>query len=304
VSEPAVVFQTESIIRARRNHALLSGLARLAPMKRLKDLEFEWLYRKYLLEFGEADSDIYVATYSKSGTTWMQFILYQLTTDGALDFDHLFDVSPWIWYSAVRNVAPAKTPSPRLLKSHDDYRRFRPGRRGKVIFVVRDGKDVCVSLFHHRKNFKGYTGSFDEHFQDFLNGRDYNWFLHLRPWLQNGAQLPILYVRYEDLKSDFTGQVLRIAHFIGAHPNEECLLRTAERCSFSAMKEQEHRLGPRNTHFTGRRDAPYYVKNPDQFIRKGDVGEGLTVLSQAQLAAYRERFDQLLGGFPLVESYR
>jgi len=49
--------------------------------------------------------------------------------------------------------------------------------------VVRDGRDVCVSRYHHRRSFKGYTGSFDEHFQNFLFGTEYNWFNHVAGWL-------------------------------------------------------------------------------------------------------------------------
>jgi hypothetical protein len=41
------------------------------------------------LEFVPRLDDIFIVTYPRSGTTWMQMILYQLTTDGALDFPHI-----------------------------------------------------------------------------------------------------------------------------------------------------------------------------------------------------------------------
>jgi hypothetical protein len=267
-------------------------------------MDFELRYRRYLAEFGESDDDIVVSTFSKSGTTWMQMILYQLTTDGRMDFDHLFDISPWVYYSTLREIAPATTPAPRIIKSHDRYGRFAKGRRGRFVFVVRDGRDVCLSLYHHRCNFKRYEGSFDQHFDDFINGTEYNWFEHIRPWLENASGLPITYVRFEDLKRDFMGTVRAVAADCAIDATETVMARVKERCSFAYMKQHEARFAPRNEHFAGKAGMPYLVRNPDQFIRHGNVGEGVAALSERQLWAYRERFDQSLAGFPLLAEYR
>jgi len=266
--------------------------------------EIELLYRRYLAEFGEDDSDIWVATYSKSGTTWMQLILYQLTTDGEMSFDHLFDVSPWLYYSALRRVAPTRTSAPRILKTHDPYRRFASGRKGRYVLVMRDGKDVCVSWYHHRRDFRGYEGSFDEHFEEFLHGREYNWFLHLRDWLENASRLPVLRVKYEELSREFDATVDRVSAFCRLEVDAQTRARTRERCSFAAMKQHERRLGPRADHFVGQASPPFSVKAEGQFIRRGQIGDGLRVLSERQLRDYRRRFDEVLGGYDVVAEYR
>jgi hypothetical protein len=49
---------------------------------------------KLMNDFGQRDSDIYVVSYPRSGTTLMQMILYQMTTDGDMGFKHIYDVSP------------------------------------------------------------------------------------------------------------------------------------------------------------------------------------------------------------------
>jgi Sulfotransferase domain len=303
--DTAVHRDATLISRLTSTHALTRLLGRVLPLKSVRDLEFEYRYRLYQARFGEADSDIHVSTYSKSGTTWAQIILYQLTTAGDMTFDHLFDISPWVWYAAVRETQPAGTPAPRILKSHDDYRRFARGRRGRVVFVLRDGRDVCVSLYHHRRNFKRYTGTFEEHFEHFLHNTEYNWFDHLRPWLLNSSRLPIHYVHFEDLKTDFDTTVRNIAAFCGIDINQEILDRTRRQSSFQSMKEHEMQLGPRNAHFAGKEgSAPYLVKNPDQFIRRGEIGDGRRTLSEAQLAAFQLRFDRSLAGIAQVARYR
>ena len=285
-------------------HACARLLHRLFPSPATTAWEIELRYRRYLADFGESDDDIVVSTYSKSGTTWMQMILYQLTTAGEMGFDHIFDISPWVYYSALREVPPAQTPQPRILKSHDAYSRFAGGRRGRFVFVVRDGRDVCLSQFHHRRDFKRFDGNFEQHFDEFLHGTEYNWFEHVRSWLENSAGLPITYVRYEDLKRDFPATVRRVAADCGIDVTETIMARVVERCSFEFMKLHEARFAPRNEHFTGQTDAPYLVRNPGRFIRHGKVGEGIAALGGDQLAAYRERFDHSLAGFPLVMDYR
>jgi len=299
-----IIRRASDVARRRLVHVATRLLARTLPSKRTKELEFEYRYRRYVAEYGEADSDIVIATFSKSGTTWSQIILYQLTTAGDMDFDHLFDISPWVWYSAMRRVPPMTTPSPRILKSHDDYRRFRRGRRGRFIFVLRDGRDVCVSLFHHRRDFKRFEGTFQQHFDNFLYNTEYNWFDHLRPWLENAYRLPIRYVRFEDLKRDFDNTVRGIADYCGIEVDEATMARTRERSQFEAMKDHESQLGPRNAHFEGISDSPYFVRQSGQFIRRGEIGEGLATLSEAQLVAYQDRFDRSLAGFELVADYR
>ncbi len=293
-----------TIAGSRALHAAGKVLHSALGSPRSATWEFELRYRRYLAEFGESDDDILVSTFSKSGTTWMQMILYQLTTDGAMDFDHLFDISPWVYYSALRETMPVRTPQPRIIKSHDRYGRFETGRRGRFVFVVRDGRDVCLSLFHHRRNFKRYEGSFDQHFDDFIHGNEYNWFDHIRPWLENAAGLPITYVRFEDLKHDFATTALRVAQACRIETSPATLARVLERCSFEYMKRHEARFAPRNEHFAGKVGIPYLVRNADQFIRHGKVGEGVAALSQRQLDIYRERFDRSLSGFPLIADYR
>ena len=304
MQEAPIHYSPLAMAGYRALHRASVGVRDVLRSPWLNKLEFELRYRRYLAEFGESESDVLVSTFSKSGTTWMQLILYQLTTHGSMAFDHLFDISPWVWYAALREVTPTPTQQPRLLKSHDSYARFSKGRRGRFVFVVRDGRDVCLSLFHHRRNFKRFDGTFEQHFEEFINGTDYNWFDHVQAWVENASQLPITYVRFEDLKNDFNKTVVDLAHTLSIPVDETLMARVTAQCSFESMKRNEYRFAPRNAHFAGRSDAPYHVRSPDQFIRHGQVGEGRAMLSPEQLAVYGARFDRSLAGFPLLAGYR
>jgi hypothetical protein len=137
-----------------------------------------------------------------------------------------------------------------------------------------------------------------------VNGTEYNWFDHLRPWLENAARLPITYVRFEDLKNDFATTVRRVAEACEIEVTEASMARVLERCSFEYMKQHEARFAPRNQHFAGKPDALYHVRDSSQFIRHGRVGEGIAALTEQQFDAYRARFDRSLAGLALVADYR
>lgn len=261
-------------------------------------------YRQLRCEYGERERDIYVSTYSRSGTTWMQLILYQLTTEGSMDFEHIFEVSPWLYYSALRNMPAVQVPDPRILKTHDEYEFYSPETKGRFVYVLRDGRDVLNSFYFHKKYAKGYTGSFDEHVRNFIHNTEYNWFRHVRGWLENRHGFPILYVKYEDLVNDLDTEVGRIADFCGIVLNPALGERVRQHTSFTFMKQHEMRLGPRPEHFAGLEYSPYRVARQDRFIRRGLVGEGAARLSARHLADYRRKFDEVLGSFAGIAEYR
>ena len=50
--------------------------------------------KKTMREFGERDTDIHIVSHAKSGTTLTQMLFYQLTTNGDMNFEHIYDVIP------------------------------------------------------------------------------------------------------------------------------------------------------------------------------------------------------------------
>lgn len=254
-------------------------------------------FMKYELKFGEREDDIYVATYLKSGTTWMQMILYQLTTKGEVDFEHIYDVSPWLRNLADRGLEIPELPSPRIIKTHDPYHKIQKGKKGRFIYVVRDGRDVALSLFHHRKNYNNSKISVEENFElSFRDKDDMNWFEFNSHWLQNKNKHQILYVRYEDLQENFVKELFRIAGFIGVEIQHEDVPRIVERSSFSFMKAHESKFG----------EQPPKEKHEivfNQFIREGKVGAGKETLKVEDLQFFNQEFNTRLSKFPQMKRY-
>jgi hypothetical protein len=161
--------------------------------------------------FQPRDSDVWLATYPKAGTTWMQnilsYILYnepnssegisvgltpeenivwfeaqcipggsQPTLPSQTNGDNDLDTTTRLTAHAQQNLHRVNTnPKRRCFKSHSPLGLLEPliTRHGKVIHVARSPKDVAVSMWHHtRSKSFGYDGPFDHFIQKlFLTGQ-------------------------------------------------------------------------------------------------------------------------------------
>jgi hypothetical protein len=249
---------------------------------------YQLRFAKYLKEkVGERDDDIHIVAYARSGTTWTQMILYQLTTDGSTDFGHIYDVSPWLEDLFKRNLEFPQLPSPRLLKTHEFYHDLPRTRKGRFIFVLRDGKDVAASMFHQIRAYYNPQLTFDEIFQNIFAKPEGNWFAFVQEWLVNPYGRRILYLRYENMKADLEGVIRRIMDFCELKVDEKEFPRILERSSFAYMKQHQQKFGDQPGREPWARPGKVY----DDFIRKGEVGGGRQYFSAEQAAYFEKRLE-------------
>jgi hypothetical protein len=210
-------------------------------------------------------------------------ILYQLTTDGRMDFAHITQVCPWFERSLKDGTAFEALPAPRVFKSHLSYRKIPKGPC-KYIYVVRDGKDVAVSYYHFYVTHMSFKGTFDEFFQRFLDGQVLygSWFKHVRRWWKHRDDPNVLFLCYEELLADLPGSLRRISAFCGLQIAPERWPGILQRCSFAFMKQHENQFDPLL--------AMLYERGfqPHAFLRKGQTGGWRDQLSIRQA----RRFDR------------
>jgi len=248
-------------------------------VQRLNKAARELNYLMYRMDLGERADDIYINSYPKSGTTMIQMILYQLTTDGSMDFDHLDDVSPWIRNEAFENQEVKELKSPRLLKSHDDYDKFDHLSEGRFIYVYRNPMDVALSNYHQGMDYGNHNMELDEYIKDFVDPTKKNWFSFHKEWLLNKKNVPILYLQYEEILNDFDNALSRIIKFCEINPNKVNYKRVKERSSFNFMKQHEDKFGVKPNE---------RAKVFNNFIRIGKLGEGKRTFTDEQVKLFEE----------------
>ena len=216
--------------------------------------------------------DVYIATYPKCGTTWMQQICMLLLRGSGAACDPMKD-APWLEMAVSRVATPGYTPvsgTPSLScealcalgpgPEADSGRRVwkthapasaAPWRGGpaaaagagaKIVVVSRNPKDAAVSMLHHSRNIPGFCwrGGWDEFAPLFLDGKVESssiWEWH-RGWWEAAAAQPgcVLLVHFEDLKADLPAEVARVAAHLGLQRSAQELQAVAARCGFGAMK--------------------------------------------------------------------
>jgi hypothetical protein len=249
--------------------------------RKLKKLTDNIYFEQYKMKFGQLDDDIYIVAFPRSGTTLMQMILYHLTTGGEMKFKHIDDVSPWIRNAAYRRQEPLELPSPRIIKSHDHYRQFDRMTRGSFIFIYRNGMDTAVSLYHQEKNYNNENLDFEKFVKRFLKPRKYSWFNYTTKWFENRNEFPVLYVKYEDLISNKREQIQRVLDFLKLDVGEEAIQRAIKFSSFEYMKAHQDKFGVQLEE----------KKVFDQFIRKGQPGEGKKLFSDQQSEEFTRLYE-------------
>ena len=217
--------------------------------------------------------DLFIVTYPKSGTTWVQQIIKQIRNEGKKVGVKITDAIPWLERTGL--ILPSGTravamPSPRSFKSHTPYHMMPGGPPhsscAKYIYVARNPKDVAVSLYYHSRAIKmfEYSGPWDHFFQLFMDGKVESglWFDHVLEWWKYKDDANVLFLKFEDMKKDLSGAVKTIANFIGVQElrHEEIV----EQCTFDSMRLN---------------DAVNYSWRTDRnageppFLRKGVIGD-------------------------------
>jgi sulfotransferase family protein len=209
--------------------------------------------------FAVFPDDTFLVSYPKSGNTWVRFLLANLMyPNETVGFANINRLLPAPGVSSRRFLR--SLPRPRILKSHEPFDvRFR-----KVVYLVRDPRDVAVSEYHFdlKKRYINSSVSLEQFVKRFIAGETSSygsWWEHAASWIAARHGNPaFLLVRYEDLLADSIGETGKIAEFLGIQTGPERLQAAVERSSADRMRKLEQQqsdkwTGTKNT----RKEIPF-----------------------------------------------
>lgn len=263
-------------------------------------------------DFAFRDDDIVVATYGKSGTTWMQQIVGQLLFGGDPGIE-VATMSPWLDLRVPPKaeklpVVEAQTHR-RFLKTHlpVDALVFSP--RAKYIYIGRDGRDVVWSLYNHHANanrawyealndtpgrvgppIEPPTSDVRQYWRDWMDRDGYPFWPfweNVRSWWSLRNLPNVMLVHFADLKRDLPGQIRRVAAFLDISVDESNWGAVVEHCSFDWMKQNAPKSAPLG--------GVFWDGGARVFINKGTNGRWTDTLTADDVNEYESRAVAELG---------
>lgn len=142
-----------------------------------------------------------------------------------------------------------------------------PKGDAKFVYLLRDGRDVVTSFYHHFSHQSledgGYEGDFNEFFDDWLAGKIAfgTWSQHVKNWIKAAKTDPrILILRYEDMKSDLETCIKRINAHCDFNLSTDEIEGLLPRFSFDCMKSNLHKFSPRSVKMIDKGDGFAFIR--------------------------------------------
>jgi aryl sulfotransferase len=266
--------------------------------------------------------DIVIATYPKCGTTWMQRIVGLLVFQTP-EARPVMQISAWIDRRIPESIEAVVArieaqDHRRFLKTHLPADGLPIYDEIKYVHVARDGRDACISFHNHQTGFGpemlqalDRVGLDDEtigrphprlpadsaaYFHRWLTesavpGHEdglttVSFFRCERTWWELRHRPNLLLVHFNDLKADLSGEMRRVADFLGITVEENLLPALVEAAKFDAMRRDGAALMGRV--------AGQFQGGADRFFHKGTNERWRGVFDSEDVSLFEAKAAELL----------
>ena len=263
-------------------------------------------------DFNFRDNDIIIATYAKSGTTWLQQIISQLLFNGEEDMP-VAEMSPWLDLRVppkeVKLPEVEKQQHRRFIKTHlpVDALVFSP--KAKYIYIGRDGRDVVWSLYNHHSNANDFwyhalndtpglvgpriekpTPDIVKYYNDWLDNDGYpfwSFWENVKSWWAIRNLPNVHLIHFAKMKEDMPREIKKVAAFLDIEIDPSKWDAILDHCSFDYMKKHSTKSVPLG--------GAFWDGGSDTFINKGTNGRWKDILTKEQSERYEKLCVEKLG---------
>jgi aryl sulfotransferase len=268
-------------------------------------------------DFKFRGDDIFISSYGKAGTTWIQQIVAQFIFEGVTDDKPIGDISQWVEFRIptlnVKLPMIEVQDHRRFLKTHlpVDALVFSP--EVKYIYVARDGRDVLWSMFNHHVHLNNIlydglkalpvqfgpiiepprTQNIREYFLDWLNEDGFPFWAfweNIRTWWDIRHLPNVHFVHFQNLKNDMEGEMEIIGAYLGYDVGAITKGKWDDyvrQCTFTHMKNN----APNSTPMGG----ALWDGGAQVFVNKGTNKRWTDTLTADDIEQYEKRALEELG---------
>ncbi|MDA9981498.1 sulfotransferase domain-containing protein [Gammaproteobacteria bacterium] len=197
---------------------------------------------------------LWLASFPRSGNTWMRFLLTNLLFDrveeSSLVAEYIDEIIDPLYVSrrpGTRDITVFGSESAHIMKTHMPFNLSLPLRDKTVgaIYILRNPLDIAVSL---RKRYWHHYEDFSEQF--LIYGTDRNiqmrgygsWHSHVFSWLhstKSTSTLPVLFVKFEELIADPFSVCTRVLDWLNVERDSQRIRRAIEHSSIENLRKME-----------------------------------------------------------------
>lgn len=246
---------------------------------------------------------IWVASYPKSGNTWVRFLLANLLSGPVTSSDQMEHIVPDIHtpleggYAHYHGVL--------FFKTHWKYERVSSLNFDTMgaIYVFRNPLDVIASHINYlglaedekKRNIFINNYIYLSGFPQWIECQFGTWIENIEGWVFQQKNFPCLILRYEDMKLNPLETVINICRFLGLEKTDSEMDQAMQCSSFEnlgSMEEQELSSGSRGlflTNYLSKQKA-----SPTRFMNKGKIGNYKQLLSEGQIKLVLDRFGPVM----------
>lgn len=239
---------------------------------------------------GLIPADVFVASYPRSGNTWLRFMLFEILLGQSPSFNHVDKVVPDI--GKQDKASPVLPHGGRLIKTHEPYR----PEYAKAIYLVRDARDVALSEFAYQKALGLAKDDFDQFLTRFLRGTVNpfgSWAAHVDSWMKakDEGRAEILLLRFDELRREPEISLGKMMEFLAMPVGADLIRRAVSNNSVEKMRDQEKK-------------NPVKASAKGRFIRSGAVEGWREKFTEPQARLVQQRAGSVLSrlGYSMVSS--
>lgn len=276
----------------------------------------------------ELDQITWIASYPRSGNTWLRFLVANCLVDHEFDWGaamnsfafelyyYLLQIKNEGWttsdvVSTMRRVVKDQPTGHVLgdklfMKTHNAWGPDHPfaDLGGPALLIVRDPRDVLLSAANYYNLTRdptadpaAYARRYIEHGGDpaWIKAGYGTWHGHFRSWTTQ-SDFPVHVVRYEALKTEPVPALIALCAFLGFEVSKADAQRAVERTDMAKMRDIENKA---------RADGTFGGLNTGfNFFHKGESGQSLDDLEPGLDDLFEQKYALELADMGYARSSR